>query len=115
MSSEQAPSETRGVTENLLGVIDLGSEIKGMEGYQLRMRSFVMEPGAVLGPVHSHEGRPGLVFVIEGTITDHRGEVATDYTGPGPGWPEDKNTKHWLENRGSTPAFEISVDIIKKT
>jgi hypothetical protein len=28
------------------------------------------------------------------------------------GWPEDRNTTHWLENRGTMPAVEISVDIV---
>jgi uncharacterized cupin superfamily protein len=70
------------------------------------------EPGAVYGPVHDHKDRPGLVYILEGTITDHRDGVATDY-GPGLGWPEDRNTVHWLENRGSVPAVEISVDIIR--
>jgi hypothetical protein len=51
------------------------------------------------------------VYVLEGVITDHRNGVATDY-GPGPGWPEDRDTLHWLENRGSIPAIEISVDIV---
>jgi hypothetical protein len=31
------------------------------------------------------------------------------------GWPEDRNTLHWLENRGTIPAVEISVDIVRKT
>ncbi len=30
------------------------------------------------------------------------------------GWPEDRNTTHWLENRGMVPAVEISVDIVGK-
>jgi hypothetical protein len=30
------------------------------------------------------------------------------------GWPEDKSTTHWLENRGTTPAVEISVDIVRR-
>ena len=30
------------------------------------------------------------------------------------GWPEDKDTMHWLENRGATLAVEISVDIVKR-
>ena len=71
-----------------------------MEGRQLRMRLVTIEPGGVFGPVHDHKGRPGTVFVLEGTITDHRDGIATDY-GPGVGWPEDHNTLHWLENRGS--------------
>jgi hypothetical protein len=28
--------------------------------------------------------------------------------------PEDKNTTHWLENRGTIPAVEISVDIVRQ-
>ena len=32
----------------------------------------------------------------------------------GVGWPEDRNTTHWLENRGTVPAVEISVDIVRQ-
>ena len=109
MSGEPVP-ETRGVASELLATIDLGPEI-GMDGLRLRMRKFTFEPGAVFGPLHDHKGRPGTVFILEGTITDHRDGVATDY-GPGLGWPEDRNTLHWLENRGPVPAVEISVDIV---
>jgi len=113
MSEDPDVPETRGVTAELLATIDLGDEIEGMDGYQLRLRHFTFEPGAVFGPVHDHVGRPGTVFVLEGTITDHRDGVATEY-GPGPGWPEDRATTHWLENRGSVPAVEVSVDIVRK-
>ena len=44
--------------------------------------------------------------------TELRDGIATDY-GPGVGWPEDRNTMHWLENRGTVPATEISVDVIQ--
>jgi uncharacterized cupin superfamily protein len=53
-----------------------------------------------------------MVYILQGTITDHRNGVAKKY-GPGVGWPEDKNTTHWLENRGTTPAVEISVDLVR--
>lgn len=112
MATEQEPPETRGVTVEHLAAVDLGPEIEGMAGRQLRMRMFTIEPGGVLGPVHDHKDRPGLVFILQGTITDHRDGAATDY-GPGPGWPEDRNTMHWLENRGTTPAIEVSVDIFR--
>ena len=107
---EEVP-ETRGVSQELLASVDLGAEVPGMEGYRLRMRRFVFEPGAVFGPLHDHVGRPGTVFVLEGTITDHRDGTTTDY-GPGLGWPEDRHTKHWLENRGDVPAVEVSVDVV---
>jgi len=111
MSNEQAP-KTRGVTVQLLSAMDLGPEIEGMEGRQLRMRMVTIEPGGVFGPVHTHIDRPGVVYILQGTITDHRDGIATDY-GPGVGWPENRNTTHWLENRGTMPAIEISVDIVR--
>jgi hypothetical protein len=29
------------------------------------------------------------------------------------GWPEDRNTVHWLENRGTVAVVEISVDVVR--
>jgi len=112
MSDEQAGPETKGITVESLATVDLGPEIEGMAGRQLRMRMVTFEPGAVFGPVHDHKDRPGIVYILQGTITDHRNGVTTEY-GPGVGWPEDRNTMHWLENRGTVPAVEISVDIIR--
>jgi quercetin dioxygenase-like cupin family protein len=111
MATGQEPPETRGVTVEHLATVDLGPEIEGMAGRQLRMRKFTIEPGGVLGPMHDHKDRPGLVYILQGTITDHRDGVATEY-GPGVGWPEDRDTTHWLENRGTVRAVEISVDIV---
>src|SRR5512140_3077514 len=113
MRKERVAHETKGVTVKLLATVDLGPEIEGMAGRQLRMRRVTIEPGGVFGPVHDHRDRPGVVYVLQGTITDHRDGVATDY-GPGVGWPEDRDTNHWLENRGTIPAVEISVDIVKE-
>jgi quercetin dioxygenase-like cupin family protein len=112
MDEAGAAPDTRGVTVEPLATVDLGPEIEGMAGRQLRMRMVTIEPGGVYGPVHDHVDRPGLVYVLQGTITDHRDGVATDY-GPGVGWPEDRTTVHWLENRGAVPAVEISVDIVR--
>ena len=112
MRHEQAVPETKGVTVQLLATVDLGPEIDGMAGRQLRMRMVTIEPGGVFGPLHDHKDRPGTVYILQGTITDHRDGITTDY-GPGVGWPEDRNTLHWLENRGTVPAVEISVDIVR--
>ena len=111
MSNEQVAPETRGVAVKVLATVDLAGEIEGLAGRQLRMRMVTMEPGGIFGPIHDHRGRPGTVYILQGTITDHRNGAATDY-GPGVGWPEDRNTIHWLENRGTEPAVEISVDIV---
>jgi quercetin dioxygenase-like cupin family protein len=113
MSEQPAVPETKGVSVEVLGTVDLGPEIEGMAGRELRIRMVTIEPGGVFGPVHDHRGRPGMVWILQGTITDHRDGVATEY-GPGLGWPEDRNTLHWLENRGTTRAVEISFDLVRR-
>lgn len=113
MNNGNAKPETTGVKVEQLAAIDLGPEVEGMEGRQLRMRLVTIEPGGVIGPIHNHIDRPGVVYILQGTITDHRNGIATEY-GPGLGWPEDRNTTHWLENRGTIAAIEISVDIFNQ-
>ncbi len=92
------------VTVDVLATVDLAREIEGMAGHQLRMRMVTMRSlESVFGPIHDHRGRPGTVYILQGSdYTDHRNGVATDY-GPGVGWPEDRDTVHWLENRGDDP------------
>jgi quercetin dioxygenase-like cupin family protein len=113
MQNDQAAPETKGVTVKLLGALDLGPEVAGMAGRQLRLRMVTIEPGGVLGPIHDHKDRPGMVYILQGTISDDGNGVAKEY-GPGLGWPDDYNTMHWLENKGTTPAVEISVDIVRQ-
>jgi quercetin dioxygenase-like cupin family protein len=113
MSDGEVAPETKGITVKSLATVDLGPEIEGMAGRQLRMRMVTIEPGGVFGPIHDHKDRPGIVYILQGTITDHRNGIATAY-GPGVGWPEDRNTRHWLENRGAIAAVEISVDIVRQ-
>ena len=36
-----------------------------------------------------------------------------DY-GPRVGWAEGRHTTHWIENRGTIPAMEISVDMVRR-
>ena len=84
MSDERLAPETSGVSVELIGTVDLAGEVEGLEGRELRMRKVTIQPGGVFGPVHDHKGRPGLVWILQGTITDHRDGVATDY-GPGMG------------------------------
>ena len=48
MRDEQAAPETKGVTAALLNV-NLGPEMEGMAGRQLRMRMVTIEPGGVFG------------------------------------------------------------------
>ncbi len=72
MSARQVSPETKDVAVKLLATVDLGAEIDGMAGWQLRMRMVTIEPGGVFGPIHDHKDRPGIVYILQGTITDHR-------------------------------------------
>jgi len=98
MSNEQVGPETKGVTVKLLSAVDLGPEIEGMAGRQLRMRMVIIEPGGVFGPIHDHKDRPGTVYILQGTITDHRNGVATDMA------------REWAGLRIGTPSIGLRIE-----
>ena len=112
IGQQAAPTENKGVTVKVLTAVDLGPEIEGMGGRQLRMRMLAIDPGGVVG-MHGHKDRPATDYMLQGSVIDHRGSVAKEY-GPGDTFFEDKNTMHWLENKGTTPAVFISVDVFKQ-
>ena len=71
-SGQQAPpTENKGVKVDVLATIDLGPEIDGMQGCQLRLRLVTTDPGGV-NAIHSHKDRPAVVHVLQGTFTEHR-------------------------------------------
>ena len=63
MNTDQGAPETKGVTVKLLKTVDLGPEIEGMAGRQLRMRMVTIAPGGVFGPVHDHKDRRAPTLV----------------------------------------------------
>ena len=73
------------------------------------MRTLTFEPGGFIG-THNHKDRPGTVYVLQGKITVHLGNVVKEYSA-GETWTENKDTTHSLENKGTTPAVILSVDI----
>ncbi|HXX54221.1 MAG TPA: cupin domain-containing protein [Thermodesulfovibrionales bacterium] len=109
---QTAPNENKGVSVKQLSSVDLGPEIEGMGGRQLRMRMITIDPGGFLG-IHSHKDRPGAAYVLQGKIINHLGDMAKEY-GEGDTWSENKETVHWLENKGKTPAILIAADIFKQ-
>lgn len=100
---------TSALVANDVGQLDLGPEFEGMKGRNLRMRTVTFPPGS-RSPEHSHKGRPGMAYVLQGTFTEHRNGVSKEY-GPGTSWIEDHDTTHWVENRGTVPAVQLSVAI----
>ena len=112
-NGEQAPpKENKGMKAESLASLDLGSEIEGMQGRQLRMRILTLEPGGVLA-IHSHKDRPSVARVLQGTWTELReGGLVKDHQ-EGESWAEGKETVHWAENRGTKPAVLLVVDVFK--
>ena len=54
-----------------------------------------------------------MVYVLSGRIIDHRGDTAKEY-GPGDSFTADKNTTHWMENKGPVPAVMLVSTIARK-
>ena len=106
------PTENKGVKIESLTTIDLGPEIEGMQGRQLRLRFITFEPGGWLGQ-HSHKDRPAVVRALEGTLLEHREGGVTREHKQGENWAEGKETTHWVENRGTKPAVIIVGDVFK--
>src|SRR3546814_13043401 len=65
-----APTMPKGVTDTVIGSIDLGTEI-GVRGRLLRTRRLVVEPGGIV-PMHNPAGRSALIVTGSGQVTGHR-------------------------------------------
>ena len=110
---QQPPTETKGLKAPVVASLDLGPEIEGMQGRQLRMRVMTIEPGGVIA-IHPHADRPTVVYLLQGTWTELReGGWVKDHH-EGESWAEGKTTTHWAENRGTNPAVAVVVDVFKQ-
>ena len=69
-----APTAPINVTDTLIGSVDLEKEID-VANRDLRMRRLVVAPGGIV-PLHSHVGRPALISVVSGAITEYRSSCA---------------------------------------
>ncbi len=106
-----APEETAGLDAELYYNHALGSQIAPMEGYALRGRKIIVEPGGGTAE-HSHADRPGIVYVLEGTLDEHRGDVKRVVV-PGDTWVEDADTVHWIQNTSDKPAAILAFDLVQ--
>lgn len=112
-SQPAPPTENKGMKAPVVASLDLGPEIDGMQGRQLRMRVITIEPGGVIA-MHPHKDRPTVVYLLKGTWTELReGGYVKEYR-EGESWAEGKTTTHWAENRGSEPAVAIVVDVFRQ-
>jgi len=110
----KGPTKTIGIgSVNLLGVIGLEKDFPTLKGRQLRARELLIEPGGVVA-VHQHDTRPGVAYILEGEIIEHRNDSnAPIVRGIGSVAFEQSGVAHWWENKSGKPVRALVVDIIK--
>ena len=110
--AEDAPKDNKGLTVSKATVVELGSEIAGMEGWQLRQRLFTIEPGGHIG-LHSHKDRPAVAYFLQGTVGVTREDGSSQTFHAGETTAETKDATHWHRNVGTDAAILVATDIFK--
>jgi CubicO group peptidase (beta-lactamase class C family) len=97
--------------ETELASIDLGTHFKSLASRRMRMNRATVDPGA-RGSVHSHQGRPEIVHIVKGTLTEHEGGASRSY-GPGETFVSNprQDVPHQIENASSEPVEVLLVEI----
>jgi quercetin dioxygenase-like cupin family protein len=106
------PKENKGVAVVQLGNTSLEGELPGVTGKIMRAREITIEPGGVVA-VHQHDGRPGLAYILEGEVYEHRNdETGSVLRKAGAISFEKTGVTHWWENKGDKKMRAIVVDIV---
>jgi quercetin dioxygenase-like cupin family protein len=109
-SEDAAPKGNKGFAASKTTVVDLGPEIEGLTGRQLRMRILTIEPGGYIG-VHSHADRPAVVYCLEGADEVGLADGSKKILHPGDTSTATKNTTHYHRNVGKDNVVLIAVDV----
>ena len=110
MTLANAPTMPKGVTDTVLGSVDLGNEI-GVGGRLLRTRRLVIQPGGIV-PLHSHKDRPALIYTVSGSITEYSSACAVPINHKaGDLSREADGLSHYWVNHGKVPAVVLSSDV----
>ncbi|QKG72570.1 cupin domain-containing protein [Erythrobacter mangrovi] len=105
-----AQTSPSGVTDDVVGSVDLETEL-GFSDHDLRLRRLVVMPGGVV-PLHSHAGRPALITVVDGSITEYRSTCAVGIDHhAGDVSMESDGLSHWWRNNSDKPAVLLSADV----
>ncbi|MEO8454893.1 MAG: cupin domain-containing protein [Sphingomicrobium sp.] len=105
-----APMMPKGVTDTVIGAINLGPEIS-VDGRELRTRRLVVQPGGIV-PLHSHKDRPALIYTVSGSITEYSSTCAAPIQHKaGDISREADGLSHYWINHGKVPAVLLSSDV----
>lgn len=109
-AEDAAPKGNKGFTASKTTVVDLGPEIDGMAGRQLRMRMLTIEPGGYIG-IHTHKDRPAVVYFMQGTDEVGQADGSKKVMHPGDTSTANHDTTHYHRNIGNDNVVLIAVDV----
>jgi quercetin dioxygenase-like cupin family protein len=102
----------KGVTDNVLSMLDLSKEKVAIAGHLMRVRRLEVQPGGIV-PWHSHAERPALIYIVSGEIFENSSNCAVPIQHKaGEVARETHATSHWWQNTGKVPATLLSFDIV---
>lgn len=109
------PTQNQGVESvTPIGSVALDHEFKDIKGHILRAREIVIAPGGVIA-VHEHHARPGVAYILEGEIIEHRNDQSEPLLRhQGDAAFEKTGVAHWWENRSDKRVRALVVDIVPK-
>jgi quercetin dioxygenase-like cupin family protein len=109
-SQQIVPKDNKGFNATVKQAVDLGPEIEGMQGRQLRLRVLTIEPGGYIG-IHSHKDRPAVVYFLQGTDTVTSEDGTVKIYRPGDTSSATRETTHWHRNDGKETVILVAVDV----
>jgi quercetin dioxygenase-like cupin family protein len=111
----QKPGATapRDVTDKVIASTDLAKEKVALPNRLFRARRLDIKPDGIV-PWHSHDNRPAMIYVVQGTVTEYASTCAVPIVHKaGDISPERLGTSHWWKNTGKETVILISVDIFE--
>ncbi len=106
----KVPTKTKGVEMAILERFVLKNQIPAMKGFQLLARRIVVAPGGGIA-VHNHSKVPGFMYLLAGSITEYRGDIARKLV-PGDTLTEESDTVHGTVNTTNEPAVLLAIHLV---
>jgi quercetin dioxygenase-like cupin family protein len=113
LGRQTAPTDYKGVEQQVLARIDLGGQIGNVENREFRLSRAVIAPGGHVG-LHSHKSDPSIVYILSGVLTNHHADGTTETFGAGQVFTEFGPQAHWVENQGPGPVTYIVANLHRR-
>lgn len=109
-----AQQRNPGIRSTELAAADLGRHFECLDGMELKMARHEIDPHQG-GSEHSHQGRPEVFYVIEGSVVEHQGGSSRTYTaGEGFVSNADLSVPHRIENASEEVSIVLDAQIVAR-